>query len=98
MTRYHLAQELHMLKRRKKVKREREIPLFKFTYFKLCSVPRAPFYYISETTASGLPNTSLPKESAVSSLYITLGVRKRISLPFLEGGFSFFSGKMRSNK
>lgn len=63
-----------MLKKRKKVKREREIPLFKFTCFKLCSVPRAPFYYISETTASGFPNTSLPKEiSGPFPLHYTRG-------------------------
>lgn len=80
MTRYNSAEELHMLKRRKKVKREREIALFKFAYFKLCSVPRAPFYYISETTASGLPNTSLPKEiSRLFPLHYTRGQKMNLS-------------------
>lgn len=51
---------------RRKNKKEGKICLFKLTYFKLCSVPMAPLYYISKTAASGLLNTSLPRRDQLS--------------------------------
>lgn len=60
-----LVEELCMFERRKNKKEGKTHP-FKLTNFKLCSVPMAPFYYISKTAASGLPNTSLPQRDQLS--------------------------------
>ena len=60
-----LAEGLCMFERRKN-KKEGKTHLFKLTYFKLCSLPMAPFYYISKTAASGLSNTSLPQRDQLS--------------------------------
>lgn len=75
---------------RRKNEKEGKTHLFKLTYFKLCPVPMAPFYYISKTAISGLPNTSLPQRDQLSfpfALYYE--VRKWISISFPEGKIFF---------
>lgn len=81
ITRCHLAEELRMLGNQ--VRREGKIILFKFTYFKSCSVPVTAFYYIPETAASSLPNVSLPGKTSCRSM---------------KAGFSLFSREMKFNK
>lgn len=93
-----LVEELCTFERRKN-KKEGKTHLFKLTYFKLCSVPMAPVFFISKTAASGLPNTSLPQEiSCLFPLHYTRRSENGFLFHSLKVRFSFFTGKIKFNK